>query len=393
MAKAYHISLKDLVKGIEEGKYIIPEIQRTFIWDNQKVLDLCESILNGFPIGSLTLWKIPQMLRNSIEDISKPIASGYFKLENVEYMIIDGLQRLLSILLLYKGEIEIIENGKTRKRKNTICFDPRNKRLYRVTNPRKEKWLFPTHEILNRTPSDLIKEKESLGFRYLESEKEIIQKELNNFRDMFVSYNLGIYEVDWSGEIFDVFEKVSKCFTLLNTKGVRVKMPAIFIALLTGRARRHGVSFRKSCLDVINEFERKGWDIVDEFVLARTYILIATGKPDFRSALKDLENVEIESINKWHEDTVKALKNVIEVLDENYIKPEYIRTKYLLVPLAYLAYLRGINKNDSEKIIQWLILLVALHLPINQSHFAPNEYIPAQLFVKFLIYAKSFLDL
>ena len=37
-----------LVKRIYEGKVLLPEFQRNFVWSNQDIKDLLVSILNGY---------------------------------------------------------------------------------------------------------------------------------------------------------------------------------------------------------------------------------------------------------------------------------------------------------------------------------------------------------
>ena len=136
MGSAYAKNIGDIVEGIKKGQYVIPEVQRSFVWDNQKVLELCESIHKGFPIGSLTVWKIPPEFREdtTFSDIVEPLDNRYRNLKNAEYLVIDGLQRLLSIFLLYEGEIELPDGS---KRKSTICYNPKEDKLARIQNPKK----------------------------------------------------------------------------------------------------------------------------------------------------------------------------------------------------------------------------------------------------------------
>jgi uncharacterized protein with ParB-like and HNH nuclease domain len=49
--------LWDHVKLIEAGDYGLPEFQRIFVWDDNKVRDLWDSIYRSFPIGQVMLWE------------------------------------------------------------------------------------------------------------------------------------------------------------------------------------------------------------------------------------------------------------------------------------------------------------------------------------------------
>lgn len=79
---------------------MIPKFQRDFVWNTGQMLDLLDSILKGFPIGSLILWTPEQerfMTIDNIEGVKVdvPITAG--KLEDVCY-ILDGRQRVTVLL-------------------------------------------------------------------------------------------------------------------------------------------------------------------------------------------------------------------------------------------------------------------------------------------------------
>ena len=48
--------LLDHMEYVARGSYLLPEFQRTFVWDDEKVRYLWDSLYNGFPVGQLMLW-------------------------------------------------------------------------------------------------------------------------------------------------------------------------------------------------------------------------------------------------------------------------------------------------------------------------------------------------
>ncbi|WP_081422752.1 DUF262 domain-containing protein [Halobacterium salinarum] len=38
--------------------YLMPAIQREFVWDKNQILDLFDSVLRGYPIGSFLFWRV-----------------------------------------------------------------------------------------------------------------------------------------------------------------------------------------------------------------------------------------------------------------------------------------------------------------------------------------------
>ena len=311
-----------------------------------------ESIYNGFPVGSITVWKVEPKFREHCLDLVRPIDMKFKdNMKNMEWLVIDGLQRLSSILLIYNGELEL-ESGK--KRVNTIYFNPMEEKFKRGRREmdKREKYWFHTTNLLKYTPESVLDRKD---FEYNSIERQKLINGINKFRDKFNNYQIGVYEVSWSGDFLEIFEKISKSFTLLNSTGVRVRTPTVFLALLTGKLRRAGrQSFKDRFMKVLSEFEFE-WDL-DEFVLVRIYMAISTGDYDFNRVRKILDREDVGRIEEYLEHTKNVTKETLNLLKDLRVTKSYIQTKYLLVPLAYLVYKDYLSKGKEDKIVYWLIL-------------------------------------
>jgi len=67
----------------------LPRLQRGFVWETSKIIDLWDSILRGFPIGSLLLTEIGEDGSiHTLGDIRK-------------FWLLDGQQRATSIAIGY----------------------------------------------------------------------------------------------------------------------------------------------------------------------------------------------------------------------------------------------------------------------------------------------------
>lgn len=55
----YNISA--ILGFIEAGDFVIPEIQRPFVWKRAQVRDLIDSLYNGYPTGYIITWKNPDV--------------------------------------------------------------------------------------------------------------------------------------------------------------------------------------------------------------------------------------------------------------------------------------------------------------------------------------------
>ena len=84
----------DLVKDVRNGRIGLPDLQRPFVWRDNKVRELFDSMLKGYPIGYIMLWESPadyESKKSTIGDNSKTY-------EEPKELVIDGQQRLTALV-------------------------------------------------------------------------------------------------------------------------------------------------------------------------------------------------------------------------------------------------------------------------------------------------------
>lgn len=94
--------LDDLLKMVEEGKAQLPDFQRSWVWDDNKICKLIESITSGYPMGAA------MFLANG----SEQIRFKYRKFEGVEstaditpeWLVLDGQQRLTTLYQVLRSK-------------------------------------------------------------------------------------------------------------------------------------------------------------------------------------------------------------------------------------------------------------------------------------------------
>lgn len=90
--KMQEIRLVELIRQVATGGMALPEFQRDFVWDPSRVIELLDSVSNGWPIGSLLLLEGPQPFR------IKPLEGGPpVEPQGVNYFLLDGQQRATSL--------------------------------------------------------------------------------------------------------------------------------------------------------------------------------------------------------------------------------------------------------------------------------------------------------
>ena len=64
MPESQSFLIPELINDIKRGFIKIPQFQRDFIWSKEKAASLMDSILKGYPIGTMILWKTKETLRS-----------------------------------------------------------------------------------------------------------------------------------------------------------------------------------------------------------------------------------------------------------------------------------------------------------------------------------------
>lgn len=52
------LSVKEMLTAIHKREYIMPAIQREFVWGDDQIAKLVDSLMRGYPVGSFLLWKV-----------------------------------------------------------------------------------------------------------------------------------------------------------------------------------------------------------------------------------------------------------------------------------------------------------------------------------------------
>lgn len=84
-----------LVTRIKQGDIKIPKFQRGFVWNESQIIDLLESIYEGYPIGSLLFWlsEIPMKSERDMGGFELPETPEKYP----RNYVLDGQQRLTTI--------------------------------------------------------------------------------------------------------------------------------------------------------------------------------------------------------------------------------------------------------------------------------------------------------
>jgi uncharacterized protein with ParB-like and HNH nuclease domain len=106
-------TLFSLIEEINNSIYL-PHIQRPFVWEEDQILRLFDSLMRNYPIQTLLFWRTKNEIkaRKFMDDISWDAdLSDYYDAamskEGVDKtFVLDGQQRIQSLYAIFKGAIE-----------------------------------------------------------------------------------------------------------------------------------------------------------------------------------------------------------------------------------------------------------------------------------------------
>lgn len=101
-------TLLGLLSQTENDEIVLPAMQRPFVWKDDRIYRLVDSLLRGFPVGAVMLWKTAtlQRYRRILRDIDTDNAQvfSYITSNNEsKYLVLDGQQRLTSLFVAFRG--------------------------------------------------------------------------------------------------------------------------------------------------------------------------------------------------------------------------------------------------------------------------------------------------
>lgn len=210
----------DLVNEVRNGKIGLPDLQRPFVWKDNKVRDLFDSMLKGYPIGYVMLWESP----SDYETKKTTIGDNKKIYEEPKELVIDGQQRLTALIAAMYGVK--IKDKNFAEREIKICFNPLTKEFSVWTSAfdRDAEWISKISEVFlaheNHTMisyrrnfiKELNESRTKKGLEALSDDEEIVIEENLNELLSLTDYSLPTLEINYNADeedVADIFVRVN----------------------------------------------------------------------------------------------------------------------------------------------------------------------------------------
>lgn len=216
---------------IEAGQFVIPEIQRPFVWKKSQVRDLIDSLYNGYPTGYIITWKNPD------------VHTKDGTMVNGKHILIDGQQRITALMASIVG-LEVLDEDFNKDRIK-IAFNPlatdSDKRfaVQDASHLKDRKWISDISEVFknNFDPFDFV-------FKYCEDNPKVKHNEVNNAiikLKEIANRQIGVIELDHSLDI----DEVTEIFIRINSKGTALSQSDFVMSKMAADTAHGGNTLRK----------------------------------------------------------------------------------------------------------------------------------------------------
>jgi uncharacterized protein with ParB-like and HNH nuclease domain len=342
-----------VIKDIEKGYFKLPNIQRYFVWDEDKILQLLDSIFKGYPFGSMLLWKPNEELKIKARDFIKDFKEGMRLLSHIQdnndfYLVLDGQQRLQSLYILLMG----LYNDKKVYFKLDAKDDEDKFYLKEPEKVANEMFIRPS-KLLDLTPKDKHKFIEDLGING--DMKSVVEGNIDVFREQFVIQELIHFlpPVDEDTNIDDVVE----IFIRVNSGGMVLSPSDLIFSTLVSKVSEFEEKFT-SLLEFMNDNDRFSFDI--SFLIKSSLVIFNKGAKYNIRKLKDDEYItKLKDNFEGFEESIKAtidfLRNRMKIRNDRFLK-----SKIALIPIIDWAYKQPnyqIKETEECKLKQYLYLV------------------------------------
>ena len=320
----------ELISNMENGIIKIPKFQRDFVWELQKSADLLDSILKGYPIGTIIIWKTKDRLHNikKLGNVNLPdTPSG----EYTQY-ILDGQQRLTSLFIAKKG-LQIKKENKTVDYKNIFV---------NLDNVDDSEPIVSINGLLN--PSVTVYELLNEGITFFTKKyPEEYWEKIETFQKSFENY-------DFSTIIIDDYpiEKATDIFNRINTTGTELSLFEIMVA----KTYDEGKSFDLG--EKYKKLEEMLSEVSYTIPTAQLLQCISMNLKNECTRKTILHIPKEEIIDVW-DDTVTSIKSAIDHFKDMYKIPVSNLLPYpaLVVPFSYFFFKNKKNPTlNQDKYLQ-----------------------------------------
>lgn len=391
MAFQTPLTIREVIDNIHRKKYVLPAIQREFVWGTDQIERLFDSLMQGYPVGSFLFWQVEkehsrdfqfyEFIRNyhELKNHRNPKAS----IDGSESLIaiLDGQQRLTSMYIGLKGSFAF--KMPRRRRDNPLAYPERflyldllapyeesdfaydfrflTKDEAKSDNDEKIAHWFKVADILS------FDEIMDVNTYLIENGLLTLPPEQSSFANKTLFKLFGAINqtpsINYYLEKGQKLDKVLNIFIRVNSGGTKLSYSDLLLSIATAQWKNKDA--RKEITEFVDEINQigDGFYFNKDFVLKSCLVLC-----DFSDIAFKVDNFNAETMskieNEW-DDIKEAIRSAILVVSSFGYSEDTLTSTNAIIPIAY--YLRKIGlpvnyeisakyEQDRQLVRKWLTI-------------------------------------
>lgn len=393
MSEYQSISVKDAINNIATRQYLLPAIQRKFVWSIDQIEMLFDSILRGYPINSFMLWRITnpkdkkeykfyEFIKRYVQKFNEdnPDAPSQF-LINDFYAVIDGQQRMTSLYIGLGGSYKIKKPNKwwgedeykTSMTEKKLYLELTQELESSIDNEKQYNFVFMSDE-------ELKSEQENDPSKYwfcmhdalsFNDNNDVIAYLMNHnlssnafavntlsklFNRLSVERIINYYIIDDQDQ-----DKVLEVFIRTNSGGTPLSFSDLLMSIASANWKKYDARDEmRQIKEIIYSYGNPNFNVSQDFILKSLLVL---SDVDVRFKIDNFGRQNIEVFEDKWVDIKKSLEATFHLLEELNFNDTLLRAKNAAIPVAYYIYKNNLadeivkttyDRDDKKNISKWL---------------------------------------
>jgi len=360
-----------LITQIDNKEIVLPAIQRNFVWEEDRITKLFDSIMRGYPLGIVLLWETYfdikyREFEENYQEESKLVFKDNTGNKRIK-LVLDGQQRLQSLFIALNGSLDGQElyfdvlSGEMaddfrevfyifKFLKNSVSIELNNKtKANRISkeeedreNVEQEKYslFISVKEILNSTPEARLATKNKLNKEYLLNDQDLMRLELNMNKLIHSVTNdpniLKVSTIDENKPKESLDRKtesdILEAFVRINRQGITLNRSDLIFSMLKLNWKESADEL-PDFIKEINLGNNLGIDV--DFVIRSLFSVSDLGSKFDVDLLRKYSNVE--KVKENYQRTCNSIRSLVDFMQEecNILNSAIIGGYLNLIPIVY----------------------------------------------------------
>lgn len=381
------ITIADAIGKIDSNEFLLPAIQREFIWTYTKIEWLFDSIMRSYPISSFLFWKVEETTSKDYRFYR--FISEYrerYKTHNEEistdginnfYAVLDGQQRLTSLYLGLKGSFAHKEHRlKWEDTERSIptrnlylnvtneLTDEEDGRIYEFSFLKKENT--KEVEIYENSDKKWFKVGSILNYRNEEVFDDFVENFDNNFsRKAIRKLRRTVLEkpiINYFLEEEQNLDKALNIFIRINSGGDPLNFSDLLMSIAVANWSEKDA--RKEIHKLVDNIRDKGFTISKDLIL-KTFLYLYS--KDIKFSVTNFSKDNAKDFEAEWEKIRDSILSTFDLIKTFGFTDHSLTSKNSVIPIIYYLYHKDIYmnfatktefKDDRDIISRWLHIVL-----------------------------------